>query len=698
VHTLAFVNQKGGCGKTTAAVHLAGALAAAGERVLLVDLDPQAHATLALGCAPTSEPSVGELLMHGLWVEEVVQSAAGGIDLLPARGSLAEFEAVAGRRVRPEQVLRGLLETVRERYDFVLLDCPPRTEGVLAANALWACDTAVLVVEAGLFALHGAQSAIDVLDRLAAQVECAPVLRVVATLFDRRAAISREFLIAIQARHGDDLFDTVIEASDSLREATAAGLPVQVFDPDGGASRCFGFLAEEVREHARRIGRAHDEFEPPTAPPAPASARRVIQPMRQPMNAMALLCNLHAAGPVTLRRLRCAGLHSIAQLEDVSEEKLAEIMNGPVSLARRFVREARQLAGRLNAEEGVRDSDEFRVAATAHMLLPHADEGTLAHPSEGGEESSCEAREEDRAASDDLARSQPAVEATMAHGPVRPEALQHPSEQEGVPAWASEVVSEAETNPPPAWPEERAAGRPQFELPAELQHPSECEEHAGAAPEACEPAPDLWPEWPRMVSERRESATLAESEQPAASSCAEEDPLELGVWPVGGIVHPWGLWRDEDEAVVKDEPVVEEMAPDESLVEGIARPELEHPEPLPAAPGPAADPVEPAAPENHATPLCARLLEGLTDSICASLRDQGVSTLGHLASSAGLELAHRTGLSLPLLLGLGRRARRLLGWPGASPVSSAPLGSGCVDPAALAALAGCPVLPPGRPT
>ncbi len=692
MHTLAFVNQKGGCGKTTAAVHLAGALAAAGERVLLVDLDPQAHATLALGCASTSDPSVGELLLHGLWVEEVVQSAAGGIDLLPARDSLAEFEAVAGRRVRPEQVLRGLLETVRERYDFVLLDCPPRTEGVLAANALWACDTAVLVVEAGLFALHGAQRAIDVLDQLAAHVECAPVLRVVATLFDRRAAISRELLIAIQARHGDDLFDTVIEASDSLREATAAGLPVQVFDPDGGASRCFGFLAEEVREHARRSKRAHDEFESPAAPPAPARARRVIQPMRQPMNAMALLCNLHAAGPVTLRRLRCAGLHSIAQLEDVSEEELAKIMNGPVSLARRFVREAHQLSGRLEADEAVRDSDEFRVAATAHMPLPDAAEDTLAHPSEGGEESPCEVREEDWAASDEQARSQPALEAKVARGPVRPAALQHPSEREGVPAWASEVVSEAETDRSPAWPEERVAGRPQFELPAELQHPSECEEHAGATPEACEPAPDLWPEWPRMVSERRESATLSESEQPAASSCAEEDPLELVVWPVGGIVHPWGLWRDEDEVVA------EEMAPDESPIEAIARPELEHPEPLPAAPAPSTDPVEPAAPENHATPLCARMFVGLTDSVCDSLRDEGVSTLGHLASSAGLELAHRTGLSLPLLLGLGRRARRLLGWPGASQVFSAPSGSGSVDPAALAALAGCPVPPPGRPT
>lgn len=696
VHTLAFVNQKGGCGKTTAAVHLAGSLAVVGERVLLVDLDPQAHATLALGCALDGEPSVAELLADGLWVEEVVQTAAGGIDLLPAAESLAAFECRALGRPSTRQALRSVLASVRGRYDFVLIDCPSRTEGVLAENALAACDTAVLVVEAGLFALHGAERSLEALDRLAARVECAPLLRVVATLFESSSAISRELLVAIHARYGEDLFDTVIESSDRLREATAAGLPVQVSDPEGSAARCLEFLAQEVREHARRSLGAGVEFESRSPSRSRAGVVRVSKPMRRPMNPMALLCNLHAAGPATLRRLRSAGLHSIPQLEDVSEEELARIMNGPVGLARRFVREARQLAGRLEVEVGVQAAGEFRAAAGDPAPPIVEPEGISVHPSERPDEpagvtygGSCEYR-------DDLARSLPASEvdepgelaeesesvgdvegvgwAEMGEGLqlACPDVFTHPSETElAGERWESSAAGDGSACPP-SLARAGESSRPKFELPLERRHPLEGAEELAPVPGRSDSVPVLWPEWPRVFLARAqapESDEVAVAEalvcgfdpecvvepgggpsvvEPAVSPVSEEiaraaglaravesagsvpgevcdpgagggDPLVLVELPAGGVVHPWGVYSGEPARIE-------------------------------------------AARIDPATVLRPEVLEALTDSICRCLHDEGVGTLGQLALAADLDLARRTAIPLPLLMGLGRRARRLLGW------------------------------------
>jgi chromosome partitioning protein len=270
MHTLALVNQKGGCGKTTTAVHLAAALAAKRERVLVVDLDPQAHATLALGCAVEGEPTVADVLRHGVPIRAVTVAAPGGITLLPATLALGEFEEVAARSLGPERVLRQALERVEGDYDHVLVDCPPRVDGVLAANALRAADTVLLVVETGTFALQGALRAILLLEEFASGLETEFSLRVLATLFDRHNRLARELLVAIQARFHERMFDTVIHASDRLREGAALGVPVQVLDAGCAAAAQFEALADEVRTHA-----SHLALDPiprrPRAAPSPTS-------------------------------------------------------------------------------------------------------------------------------------------------------------------------------------------------------------------------------------------------------------------------------------------------------------------------------------------------------------------------------------------------------------------------------------------
>ncbi len=267
MQVLSFVNQKGGCGKTTTAVNLAGALAVRGAQVLLVDLDPQAHATMGLGCSLDGsvdgslgrEPSAAEVLLEEVSIGDAIQRGPGGIDLLPSAPHLSEFEEVSERLIQPERRLARALQEVAGRYDWVVVDCPPRADGVLCANALNACTTALLVVETGAFALQGAIKAQRVLAEVAQNQGRSFDVRVVGTMFDRRTKFARELLVALHARFGAAMFDTVIRTSVRLREAPALGLPVQELDPACRAASDFASLAEEV------VGMAQSQTASPAA-------------------------------------------------------------------------------------------------------------------------------------------------------------------------------------------------------------------------------------------------------------------------------------------------------------------------------------------------------------------------------------------------------------------------------------------------
>ena len=247
MRVLPLVNQKGGCGKTTSAVNLAGALAARGHRVLLVDVDPQAHATLGLGVDPEG-PSVADVLLERCPIARAVRPISDGLWLLPANGDLVEFEEWSARSLRTEQVLRGTLAQAAGDWDFVLIDCPPRVDGILSLNALCAATTAILIVETGAFALQGALRAFDVLAEASEAHRSSFDVRAVATMYDGRTRIAKELLVALHARFGPILFDTAIRTSVRLQEAAAYGRTIQKHAPRSKAVIDFAALAEEVEQ------------------------------------------------------------------------------------------------------------------------------------------------------------------------------------------------------------------------------------------------------------------------------------------------------------------------------------------------------------------------------------------------------------------------------------------------------------------
>lgn len=251
MRTVAIVNQKGGCGKTTTTVNLAGCLAADGARVLVVDMDPQAHATLALGVDPERvEQNLYEVLAEATGaarLDEVIVPASQRLHVAPSGIALSALEQkLAAERAegRTERLARALAG-VRDRYDFALIDCPPHV-GLLTFAALRAADDVIVPLEASHFALHGVQKLLETIALLGERIAHAPVVHVLPTLYDGRTRFARETLAEIRRCFGERCFDTVIRSCVRLREAARAGVPIVRYAPRSNGALDHGALAVEV--------------------------------------------------------------------------------------------------------------------------------------------------------------------------------------------------------------------------------------------------------------------------------------------------------------------------------------------------------------------------------------------------------------------------------------------------------------------
>lgn len=274
MRAISIVNQKGGCGKTTTAVNLAGALADAGARVLVVDLDPQAHATLALGVDPEAlDQNLYDVLADAgaaSRIAEVRLRTDAGIDLLPSGIVLSALEQklASERAEQRTERLRSALGHLPDPYDFALIDCPPNV-GLLTFNALRASEEVIVPLETSFFAIHGVQKLMDTIGILAQRLGHAVRVRILPTLYDGRTRYARETLADIRELFSDACFDAVIRNNVKLREAARRGLPVSRFAPGSNGANDYAALALEVRaaEALEAAGIADDVEVAIAAPP-----------------------------------------------------------------------------------------------------------------------------------------------------------------------------------------------------------------------------------------------------------------------------------------------------------------------------------------------------------------------------------------------------------------------------------------------
>ena len=244
---IAVANQKGGCGKTTTSINLTAALALNGKKVLLVDLDPQSHTSLGLNI--DSQDSIynviSKIAPRKLSIDQITRNIDKKFDLVPSNVLVGTLEQELADEIGREIKLATIFESLKDRYDYIIIDCPPNL-GFLTINALRACSEVVIPVETSRFSLQGVDRLLDIIKLVKDRLNHNITSRVLVTMFDSRLRHSFSMLDMIREQFSENLIGTIVHLNVKLKEAAVVGKSVMDYDKYCRGSKDYFSLAKEL--------------------------------------------------------------------------------------------------------------------------------------------------------------------------------------------------------------------------------------------------------------------------------------------------------------------------------------------------------------------------------------------------------------------------------------------------------------------